>query len=294
MSFVFRSDSSKCGFHIMSPFKICYFDFASQSYLRSPRPFNLTSQTAGMRSILVIAITFLLVMDVFSQQLEAMLAGKALHILARAAVKAKDKKKGSYGVGAVVKKGKSVAEGAIGKPLKVVGILLGPLGFNMARRDTTKRRRPSVADDEIGEAWGGVTKDNEDEGIMVDDLYIQADETDIVPEKERTGCWHGCMRSIKGVWATRQMAGNAEADREWYVKTTIKELVIYLVFLTILCILTFGMMSPNMYYLTKVISELFLESPYEDTRNNVKGSTQIIDFWRVRFSILFSSFSFNL
>ncbi|GFR15606.1 polycystin-2 [Trichonephila clavata] len=92
----------------------------------------------------------------------------------------------------------------------------------MARRDTTKRRRPSVADDEIGEAWGGVTKDNEDEGIMVDDLYIQADETDIVPEKERTGCWHGCMRSIKGVWATRQMAGNAEADREWYVKTTIK------------------------------------------------------------------------
>ncbi|GIX87319.1 polycystic kidney disease 2-like 1 protein [Caerostris extrusa] len=40
------------------------------------------------------------------------------------------------------------------------------------------------------------------------------------------------------------------------------------------------MMSPNMYYLTKVISELFLESPYEDTRNNVKGSTQIIDFWR--------------
>ncbi|XP_054715957.1 polycystin-2-like [Uloborus diversus] len=115
---------------------------------------------------------------------------------------------------------------------------------------------------------------------MVDDLYIQADETDIVPEKERTGCWHGCMRSIKGVWATRQMAGNSEADREWYVKTTIKELLIYLIFLTVLCILTFGMMSPNMYYLTKVISELFLESPYEDTRNNVKGSTQIIDFWR--------------
>ncbi|XP_055953572.1 polycystin-2-like [Argiope bruennichi] len=150
----------------------------------------------------------------------------------------------------------------------------------MAGQQIAKRRRPSIADDEIGEAWGNTTKDNDDEGIMVDDLYIQADETDIVPEKERTGCWHGCMRSIKGVWATRQMAANGETDREWYVKTTIKELVIYLVFLTILCILTFGMMSPNMYYLTKVISELFLESPYEDTRNNVKGSTQIIDFWR--------------
>ena len=41
---------------------------------------------------------------------------------------------------------------------------------------------------------------------------------------------------ISGIWATRQMAGTSEADREWYVKTTIKELVIYLVFLTILCI----------------------------------------------------------
>ncbi|GFY26080.1 polycystin-2 [Trichonephila clavipes] len=81
-------------------------------------------------------------------------------------------------------------------------------GFNMAGRDTTKRRRPSVADDEIGEAWGGVTKDNDDEGIMVDDLYIQADETDIVPEKERSGCWHGCMRSIK---ATRPPNGRRAA-----------------------------------------------------------------------------------
>ncbi|XP_015913984.2 polycystin-2 [Parasteatoda tepidariorum] len=150
----------------------------------------------------------------------------------------------------------------------------------MSKQKGAKRRRPSAADDDINEAWGGAAKNHEDEGIMVDDLYIQADETDIIPEKERTGCWHGCMRSIKGIFATRQMVGSSEADREWYVKTTIKELVIYLIFLIILCILTFGMMSPNMYYLTKVISELFLESPYEDTRNNVKGSTQVIDFWR--------------
>ncbi|XP_076327241.1 polycystin-2-like protein 1 isoform X3 [Tachypleus tridentatus] len=40
------------------------------------------------------------------------------------------------------------------------------------------------------------------------------------------------------------------------------------------------MMSPVMYYQTKVISELFLESPFTDNRNNVKGSTQLVDFWR--------------
>lgn len=65
----------------------------------------------------------------------------------------------------------------------------------MSDKQQAKRRRPSVANDEVEEAWGG---HNDDEGIMVDDLYIQADETDIIPEKQRTGCWHGCMRSIKG------------------------------------------------------------------------------------------------
>ncbi|XP_022247733.1 polycystin-2-like, partial [Limulus polyphemus] len=43
---------------------------------------------------------------------------------------------------------------------------------------------------------------------------------------------------------------------------------------------TFGMMSPKMYYHTKVISELFLDSRFNDTLNNVRGSTQVIDFWR--------------
>ncbi|XP_023215314.1 polycystin-2-like [Centruroides sculpturatus] len=76
------------------------------------------------------------------------------------------------------------------------------------------------------------------------------------------------------------MKKGGENDREWIIRTTVKELFLYLIFLIILCILTFGMMSPTMYYLTKVISELFLETPYEDTRNNVKGSTQVIDFWR--------------
>ncbi|GIY14684.1 hypothetical protein CEXT_439281 [Caerostris extrusa] len=102
----------------------------------------------------------------------------------------------------------------------------------MAGQQIAKRRRPSVADDEVGEAWGGTAKDD-DEGIMVDDLtsklmkltsylkrnelgagmgacealkiimvddlYIQTDETDIVPDlkvlkepkKIKTSCWYG-------------------------------------------------------------------------------------------------------
>lgn len=36
-----------------------------------------------------------------------------------------------------------------------------------------------------------------------------------------------------------------------------------------------------MYYYTKVLSDLFLDTPYPDTKNTFRGSTQVMDFWRV-------------
>ena len=44
---------------------------------------------------------------------------------------------------------------------------------------------------------------------------------------------------------------------------------------------TFGMTSPTMYYYTKVMSELFLDTQFEDTKNDFRGMTTMMDFWRV-------------
>ena len=44
---------------------------------------------------------------------------------------------------------------------------------------------------------------------------------------------------------------------------------------------TFGMTSPTMYYYTKVMSELFLDSQFPDTKNTYRGMTTMMDFWRV-------------
>lgn len=44
---------------------------------------------------------------------------------------------------------------------------------------------------------------------------------------------------------------------------------------------TFGMTSPHMYYYTKVMSELFLDSQFPDTKNTFRGLTTMHDFWRV-------------
>ncbi|KAM6380150.1 polycystin-2-like protein 2 [Pluvialis apricaria] len=67
------------------------------------------------------------------------------------------------------------------------------------------------------------------------------------------------------------------------LKTTLRELVIYAFFLTDLCILTFGMVSTDMYYLNKVMSHLFLEpssSSSEDNRSGFGSIGSRADFWR--------------
>lgn len=41
------------------------------------------------------------------------------------------------------------------------------------------------------------------------------------------------------------------------------------------------MTSPTMYYYTKVMSELFLDSQFPDTKNTFRGLTTMQDAWRV-------------
>ncbi|NWW85274.1 PK2L2 protein, partial [Rhynochetos jubatus] len=64
------------------------------------------------------------------------------------------------------------------------------------------------------------------------------------------------------------------------LRTTLRELLIYIVFLTDLCILAFGMVSTDMYYLNEVMAHLFLESPSEDDRSSFRSIGSRADFWR--------------
>ncbi|XP_069932245.1 polycystin-2-like protein 2 isoform X3 [Oryctolagus cuniculus] len=65
------------------------------------------------------------------------------------------------------------------------------------------------------------------------------------------------------------------------IGTTLQELLLYLIFLINLCILTFGMVNPHMYYLNKVMSSLFLDTSVAgDERTNFKSIRSITDFWK--------------
>ncbi|XP_008934670.1 PREDICTED: polycystic kidney disease 2-like 2 protein, partial [Merops nubicus] len=74
-------------------------------------------------------------------------------------------------------------------------------------------------------------------------------------------------------------SGSWNGERE--LRSTARELSIYLAFLVSLCILTFGMVSTDMYYLNKVMSYLFLEpASADDSRRGFSSIGSRDDFWR--------------
>ncbi|XP_038627624.1 polycystic kidney disease 2-like 2 protein [Tachyglossus aculeatus] len=85
--------------------------------------------------------------------------------------------------------------------------------------------------------------------------------------------------------AAQRGAGSVKTSlkysKELEIRTTLQELSIYLIFLTDLCILTFGMVNTDMYYLNQVMANLFLETPVsESDRTNFRTIASMVDFWK--------------
>ncbi|XP_013419423.1 polycystic kidney disease 2-like 1 protein isoform X2 [Lingula anatina] len=164
--------------------------------------------------------------------------------------------------------------------------------------EMSNRNRPSSA--QSRQAWSDDGSDRPDSrqgrdggfredadlalpAAMESDNYLntvcvqERDEVEV--QDNSNGCWAKFKRGVRSLWATKHTE-DTKTDRELYVKTTLRELVIYLLFLTDLTILTFGMNSETYYYYTKVMSELFLDGQFADTKNTFRGMTTMQDFWR--------------
>ena len=64
-----------------------------------------------------------------------------------------------------------------------------------------------------------------------------ADDFPLLEEENNTpqkGCWHGFTNLVGGMWSTREMTP-INTDKEIYVRTTIRELVVYCIFIFVLC-----------------------------------------------------------
>uniref|UniRef100_A0A8C9F941 Polycystic kidney disease 2-like 2 protein n=1 Tax=Pavo cristatus TaxID=9049 RepID=A0A8C9F941_PAVCR len=86
--------------------------------------------------------------------------------------------------------------------------------------------------------------------------------------------------------AVRRSGGGATTARVNYsketeLKTTLVELLIYITFLVTLSLMTFGMVSTNMYHLNKVMEDLFVEQPSSESNGiNFRGIRSHADFWK--------------
>ncbi|KAE8590838.1 hypothetical protein XENTR_v10018227 [Xenopus tropicalis] len=97
---------------------------------------------------------------------------------------------------------------------------------------------------------------------------------------KRNPCSQCCMyivKGIRGLWGTTLTENTAE-NRELYIKTTLRELLVYIVFLVDICLLTYGMTSTNTYYYTNVMSKLFLDTQ-SDSGVTFKAISNMDDFW---------------
>ncbi|XP_053477499.1 polycystic kidney disease 2-like 1 protein [Ictalurus furcatus] len=87
------------------------------------------------------------------------------------------------------------------------------------------------------------------------------------PEKKKSGC---CSAFFKGLWGTT-MTEDTTKNKELFLKTTLRELFVYILFLVDMCLLTYGMTSSTSYYYTKVMNDLFV--------NSFESIGSMDDFW---------------
>uniref|UniRef100_A0A8C8I5Y8 Polycystic kidney disease 2-like 1 protein n=1 Tax=Oncorhynchus tshawytscha TaxID=74940 RepID=A0A8C8I5Y8_ONCTS len=94
--------------------------------------------------------------------------------------------------------------------------------------------------------------------------------TEVKPQETGSG-------KKRGLWGTT-LTENTSDNRELFVRTTLRELLVYLVFLVDICLLTYGMTSSNTYYYTKVMTDLFVLTP---SGNGVtfQSISSMADFW---------------
>ncbi|XP_064190727.1 polycystin-2 [Anguilla rostrata] len=104
-----------------------------------------------------------------------------------------------------------------------------------------------------------------------------------LPHQERNdhrGCGKRILEKIRVLWGTRLM-DESPNSRERYLKTILREMITYVVFLITVCILTYGMVSSNMYFYTKVMSQLFLDTPLSSSdKTTFKSLNTMDEFWK--------------
>lgn len=129
----------------------------------------------------------------------------------------------------------------------------------------------------LGSYTGGGSSPHIPRGGLYPTPTVDAQQQD---RHEHRSCMKQILQKIRVLWGTELME-DSDSSRERYLRNVLREMLTYVAFLVTICILTYGMVSANMYYYTKVMSQLFLDTPLSagDT-STFRSLSTMEDFWK--------------
>ncbi|KAM3624201.1 uncharacterized protein V6R79_020567 [Siganus canaliculatus] len=129
----------------------------------------------------------------------------------------------------------------------------------------------------LGSYTGGGSSSHIPRGGLYPTPTVDAQQQD---RHEHRSCMKQILQRIRILWGTELME-DSDSSRERYLRNVLREMLTYILFLITICILTYGMVSANMYYYTKVMSQLFLDSPLSPgDPATFRNLATMEDFWK--------------
>ncbi|KAL5103963.1 Polycystic kidney disease 2-like 1 protein [Taenia crassiceps] len=89
-------------------------------------------------------------------------------------------------------------------------------------------------------------------------------------------------------WATRETE-DVGTDRELTIKTTLRELLIYILFVITLVTIAFGIIDTKAFYMTEAVRGVLMNTPVEDGDLTLASVNSISDYWSVLMDPLIST-----
>ncbi|KAF5406231.1 Polycystin 2 like 1 transient receptor potential cation channel [Paragonimus heterotremus] len=99
-------------------------------------------------------------------------------------------------------------------------------------------------------------------------------------DADRFSCWKQCTRGLRSLWATR-LTEDVFNNRDLYIHTTLRELILYVLFLITLMIVAFVPINENTYLLTNIMEKTFLDGATSDGTTTLRTALNLDDLWQV-------------
>ncbi|KAH9277542.1 Polycystic kidney disease 2-like 1 protein [Echinococcus granulosus] len=123
--------------------------------------------------------------------------------------------------------------------------------------------------------------EQEAEAVFLDNTHYNFEDKQLgYGDADTHGCWHRFCGFMRKFWATR-ITEDTRSDRELFIKTTLRELLIYIFFVITLVTIAFGMLDSKAFYMTEAVRDVLMNTPVEDSDLTLASVNSIDDYWDV-------------